>query len=50
MTTKQKIIRTIRPKSFTTCTKMNCVERENKGNIKISCINCRDKTACMNES
>ncbi len=50
MSTKQKNIRTIRPKSFTTCTKACYVERENAGNIKISCVNCRDRIACMNES
>lgn len=50
MNTKQKTIKTIRPKSSITCVKMNCIKRENEGKIKISCVNCRDKTGCMNQS
>ena len=42
--------RKIRPKSSITCRIMNCVERENRGNISLSCVNCRDKNACYNES
>ena len=42
--------RTIRPKNSITCESMNCVKRENKGNISLSCVNCRDRKFCLNES
>lgn len=40
-------MKTIKPKSFVTCRKMNCIVRENKGKITLSCKNCSDKDKCM---
>ncbi len=38
---------TIKPKSDITCSKMNCIERENKNKIKLSCVNCSASNICM---
>ena len=43
---KYQTIPTIRPKSDITCQKMNCIERDNKGDIYLTCCNCNSRTIC----
>jgi len=40
-------MKTIKPKSDVTCRKMNCIERENQGKIKLSCKNCNSRKICL---
>ncbi|KKK98271.1 hypothetical protein LCGC14_2644440 [marine sediment metagenome] len=46
----KKKIRMIRPKCLITCEKMNCINRERRGKIKLSCQNCRDNKICVQAS